>query len=170
MDCRSTVRASDGDVDDEVVAGEWIDTGTYSDWVASKAAGGPTDKNRAHLRILDPVVIGGLPGTFNSIDLTGDDLLGAGNGIGAGVTGIRIDDVNNDGVKEIWCTDAIGHVYLFRMTNGNWSCFYRSTDLGACPGLYNQIYVMKNNAHKTTKLILVSSGYVMAFTVDPSML
>lgn len=99
-----------------------------------------------------------------------NELLGAGSGIGAGVTGIRIDDVNNDGVKEIWCTDAIGHVYLFRMTNGNWSCFYRSTDLGACPGLYNQIYVMKNSFLKTTKLILLSSGYVMVFTVNPSML
>ena len=102
----------------------------------------------------------------------GDDLLRAGNGIGAGVTGVKIDDVNHDGLPDVWCTDAIGHIYLFKQTATGtpWHTFYRSTDLGACPGLYNQIYVMKNAQLKTTKLILVSSGYVMAFDVDPSMM
>jgi len=73
---------------------------------------------------------------------------------------------------DIWCTDAIGHVYLFKQTATGtpWHCVFRSQDLGACPGLYNQMYVMKNSEHKTTKLVLVSSGYVMAFSVDPSLL
>ena len=32
----------------------------------------------------------------------------------------------------------------------------------------NQIYVMKDANHKTVKLIVVSTGYVMAFNVDPN--
>lgn len=109
-------------------------------------------------------------GTFAETVLTGDDLLGSGNGIGAGVTGVRIDDVNADGLPDIWCTDAIGHIYLFKQTPTGlpWSCVYRSQDLGTCPGYYNQIYVMKDTSHKTVKLIVVSSGYVMAFNVDPN--
>ena len=160
----------DGDPDDEIVVGEWIDKGTYVDWLASKQPSGSKTKNRAPLRILDPVLPTGGTGAFNVTSLYGDDLLGAGNGLGAGVTGVKIDDVNHDGVPEMWCSDAIGHIYLFRKTGSSWGCFYRSTDLGACPGLYNQIFVMKDSNHKTTKLILVSSGYVMAFVVDPTLL
>jgi len=79
-------------------------------------------------------------------------------------------EADHDGVPEIWCTDAIGHVYLFRQNGSSWSCFYRSADLGACPGVYNQIFPIKDSNHETTELVLVSSGYVMAFSVDASQL
>jgi hypothetical protein len=156
----------DGDPDQEIVVGEWMDKGTYVDWLNNNL-----DTNRAHLHILDPVPPGSGVGTFTQTVLTGDDLLGAGNGIGAGVTGVKIDDVNADGAPDLWCTDAIGHVYLFKHSTSTgipWSCVYRSQDLGTCPGYYNQIYVMKDLYHKTVKLIVVSTGYVMAFNVDPN--
>lgn len=156
----------DVDIDDEIVCGEWMDKGTFVDWQNNVVT-----KNRAHLRILDPVpVLGGSVAGFNVTDLTGDNVLGSGNGIGAGVTGVKIDDVDHNGVPEIWCTDAIGHLYLFRRSVGVWTLFYRSTDLGACPGLYNQIFVMKDSSHLTKRVVLLSSGYVMAFEVDPSLL
>jgi len=155
----------DGDPDQEIVVGEWMDKGTYVDWLNGNAG-----RNRAHLHILDPLPPSSGVGTFAETVLTGDDLLGLGNGIGAGVTGVRIDDFNADGAPDLWCTDAIGHIYLFKAVTGGlpWSCVYRSQDLGTCPGCYNQIYAMKDANHKTVKLIVVSSGYVMAFNVDPN--
>jgi len=83
---------------------------------------------------------------------------------------LRITETNCNGGIGSWCSDAIGHLYLFRKKGSTWSCRYRSVDLGAYPGTYNNIYPMKDSQGKTTKLILVSAGYVMAFTVDPSML
>ena len=155
----------DGDPDQEIVVGEWMDKGTYVDWKNNNLG-----KNRAHLHVLDPSPPASGVGSFVETVLTGDTLLGLGNGIGAGVTGVKIDDVNADGAPDLWCTDAIGHIYLFKAVTGGlpWSCVYRSQDLGTCPGYYNQIYVMKDANHKTVKLIVVSSGYVMAFNVDPN--
>ncbi len=154
----------DGDADDEIVCGDWIDNGTAADWMA-----GNLKKNRAHLYILDPV-----PGSgnFTATVLDGDDLLGLGNGIGSGVTGVKIDDVNGVGDKEIWCSDAVGHIYLFRHAGSlGWICLYRSGDLGIYPGCYNNIFPIKGGPGDllTVKLAVVSPGYVMLFDVDPSL-
>jgi hypothetical protein len=43
----------------------------------------------------------------------------------------------------------------------------RSPDLGCFPGLYNNLFPLKNVAGKTVRLIVVSTGYVMEFAVDP---
>ena len=151
----------DADIDEEVVCGSWIDTGTYVDWL-----NGVVGRNRAHLCILDPVPGGPFP-NFNVLELDADNPAGSGNGIGAGVTGVRIDDVNADGVKEIWCSDAIGHLYLFSQKNGPWTCVYKSADLCAYPGFYNNIFPIKNPGAPTTKLVVVAPGYVMEFSVNP---
>jgi hypothetical protein len=151
----------DADIDDEVVCGSWIDTGTYVDWLNGTVA-----KNRAHLYILDPVP-GGPFNNFNVQALDADNPPGSGNGIGSGVTGVRIDDVNADGVKEIWCSDAIGHLYLFSHKAGPWTCVYKSADLCAYPGSYNNIFPIKNSGAPTTKLAVVAPGYVIEFSVNP---
>ena len=107
--------------------------------------------------------------------LTGDSSFAppnGGAGIGAAVFGVKIDDVDNDGTKEIWCTDQF-HVYLFYKfasggsSSGSWKVATRSADLGCFPGHYNNLFPYKNAAGKTVKLIVVSPGYVMEFEVDP---
>jgi hypothetical protein len=100
-------------------------------------------------------------------DLNADDRYGEGHGIGAGVLGVKIDDVNADGQPEIWCGDAAGHIYLFHWAGGKWRCFYRTRQLGAYPGWYNNIFPIKAEfpGPVTTKLVVASPGYVMAFDV-----
>ncbi len=132
----------------------------------------------AHANLLDPSPS---QGKLNVTMLDGDDLLGTGNGIGPGVLGVRIDDVDGDGTNEIWCCDAVGHVYLFRYLVSvpvgspwavGWNCVYRSGDLGIYPGFYNNLFPIKGgvDGRQTVKLAVVSPGYVMAFGVDPSVL
>jgi hypothetical protein len=160
------------DTQPKIVCGTVIDDGTFVDWQT-----GSTMKNRGHLHILDPA-----PGTttgtkgFNVTTLDADDLCGAGDGIGAGVTGVKIDDVNGDGVKEIWCGDALGHLYLFGQHDASgaavgWHCLYRSEDLCCYPGFYNQIFPVKyvdptTGKTITNKLIVNAPGYLMEFSVD----
>jgi hypothetical protein len=153
-----------GDGIDEIVCGCWIDDGSYVDWSAAQL-----DKNRGKLYVIDttlPPVVGG-PGIKA---LTGDaSFPSPGDGIGAAVFGVKIDDVDNDGTKEIWCTDQF-HVYLFHFdaTSGLWKVATRSADLGCFPGSYNNLFPFKNAAGETVKLVVVSPGYVMEFEVDPS--
>ncbi len=154
------------DGDQEIACGDWIDNGTFVDW-----KGGNLSKNRGHLILLDPNPSNG---TFQPpVMLDGDDLWGAGQGIGSGVTGVKIDDVDGDGTNEIWCSDAVGHVYLFvhdDPTPPNWRCRYRSDDLGVYPGFYNNLFPIKGgvDGRQTVKLAVVSPGYVMLFSVDPT--
>jgi hypothetical protein len=154
----------DGDADEEVVAGTWIDDGTFVDWNS-----GETKKNRGHLVVLDP-----RPAThdFAVTSLDGDDLCGPGQGIGSGVTGVKIDDVDGDGTKEIWCSDAAGHLYLFSQHAAQptphvvpWYCLFRSDDLCPYPGFYNQIFPVKDAQGHTVRLVVVAPGYVLGFDV-----
>jgi hypothetical protein len=146
----------------EVVVGVEIDTGTYSDWLANDQT-----KNRGHVYILRPNAV---TNKLDKVaDLTGDDLIGAGQGTALGVSAIKIDDVNADGQPEIWANDAAGYVYLFkRNLIGNWTCRFRSKALGAYPGMWNNLHPIKDANNKTTVLVVVSPGYVMAFNVDSS--
>jgi len=163
----------DDDGDTELAVGTVLDTGDYVDWL-----NGITNKNRGHLYVLKPQpTTSGINGTFTVTDLNGDNELGGpGSGIGAGVTGVKIDDVNNDGRNEIWCGDGIGHIYLFvrDFSTNAWKCKYRSGELGCFPGCYNNIYPIKETSTsspdfgKTVKLLITSPGYVMLFKVDPN--
>ena len=92
-------------------------------------------------------------------------LLGPGNGLSSGVYGVRIDDVNGDGQKEIWCGDAAGHLYLFQRLAGTFRCVFRSDDLAPYVGYHNNLFPIKNGAGKTVRLAAVSPGYVMLFSV-----
>ncbi len=174
----------DGDPDDEIVCGNWVDNGTFVDWKNPNLAVSKK-RNRGHLILLDPDPT---TGAFNTpIELDGDDLWGLGEGIGSGVTGVKIDDVNGDGTNEIWCSDAAGHIYLFRNypasppppsgRNVGWNCVYRSADLGVYPGFYNNLFPIKDTVDfsgtsrtATVKLAVVSPGYVMLFKVVPTLL
>ena len=99
--------------------------------------------------------------------LDGDDLAGSGLGISSGVTGVKIDDVDGDGDREIWCSDATGYIYLFAKDNSEaWHCVYRSDDLCAYPGFYNNLHPIKGVDGKTTKLAVQSPGYFFVFAVD----
>ncbi len=160
-----------GDGVDEIVCGCSLDDGSYVDW-----KNGVTSKNRGKLYVIDttlPAVVGAGQGIE---PLTGDSSFpspNAGAGIGASVFGVKIDDVDNDGTKEIWCTDQF-HVYLFYKTasgggtsTGTWKVATRTADLGCFPGSYNNLFPLKNAAGKTVRLVVVSPGYVMEFTVDP---
>jgi hypothetical protein len=165
----------DNDGENELAVGTMLGTGDFVDWDTGVAT-----KNRGHLYVLKPQPsAGGSNGSFTVTDLNGDAQLGGpGAGIGAGVIGVKIDDVNNDGQKEIWCGDGIGHLYLFRRDPGSgvWTCIYRSGDLGCFPGAYNNIHPIKEtstssaNYGKTVRLLVSSPGYVMLFQVDPNAL
>jgi len=155
-----------GNAGNEIVVGTWLDTGTRVDWQNNVV-----NKNRGHLLVLRPNRATGKLDVAE--DLNADDLLGIDRtGIGSGVFGVKIDNVNggsgNPGRPEIWATDATGHVYLFHYDTpqSSWKCLYRSRDLGPYPGLYNNLYPIKNSAGNTVKLIVISSGYVYCFNVD----
>ncbi|MBL8840640.1 MAG: hypothetical protein JNL90_03820 [Planctomycetes bacterium] len=154
----------DGDPEQEIVAGTLLDTGSSLDWEQ-----GDRSVNRGQLVVLDPQHpaggVGGV-GTFAMTRLDGDDRFGPGGGIGAGISGVMVDDVDGDGVAEIWCGDAVGHVWLFRRTGGKWSTFFRSADLAVSPGAYNNLFPIKDAQGRTVRLLVVSAGYVMAFDVD----
>lgn len=152
----------DDDADDEIVCGNWVDQGTFVDWQAGTAS-----KNRANLYVLDPTPGGSSTTLLTETILNGDDLMGAGFGIGSGVTGVKIDDVDNDGDKEIWCGDAAGYIYLFaKDAAGGWHCVDRSGSFATYPGFYNNLHPIKTAAGKTTKLLVQSPGYTMLFSVD----
>ena len=155
----------DNDSGDEIVAGTWLDTGGRTQWTGSQ----PWLSNRAHVHILKAPISGTSPRIFTEqARLDGDDLCGQGQGIGSGVTGVKIDDVDGDGRNEIWAGDAVGHIYLFRRHAGTslaWSCIFRSDDLGAYVGRYNGIYPIKDLAGHTARLVIMTAGYVYAFDV-----
>ncbi len=152
----------DGDGADEVVAGTWVDTGTYQDW-----ANGQKDKNRGGLYILKGIS----GGRFTQIRVDGDSNFATpGTGMSSAICGIRIDNVDKAGAPEIWCTDAL-HVYLFRQdVNGVYQCVHQSGDLGYFPGAYNNLFPIKAADGTTAKLIVASVGYVMEFAVHPGVL
>jgi len=160
----------DSDGMDEIVAGVLVDDGNFDDW-----AGGNANKNRAHVTILK--ANNGHLDTVYTLDAS--DLPGSGQRIGSGVFGVKIDDVDADGQPEIWCGDAAGHLYLFRWdaASSAWKTAYKSECLAAFMGAFNRIIPFKegldptgNPAGRTTKLIVMSSGYVYAFAVDPNAL
>lgn len=166
LDCKDL----NADGSDEIVCGCWLDDGSYVDW-----KNGDADMNRGNLYIIDttraPVVGPGL----GIEPVTGDSSFpppNGGAGIGAAVFGVNIDDVDNDGSKEIWCVDQF-HVYLLYRSSaggassGTWKVATRTADLGCFPGSYNRLFPYKNAAGKTVRLIVVSNGYVMEFAVDP---
>jgi hypothetical protein len=85
------------------------------------------------------------------------------------VLGVKIDDVDNDGKKEIWCCDQL-HLYLFYEDPVlGWKVATRTEDLGCFPGMYNNIFPFKDEQGRTVRLVVVSFGYVMEFTVDPTL-
>jgi len=50
-----------------------------------------------------------------------------------------------------------------------WKCLYRSRDLGPYPGIYNNLYPIKDSTGKTVKLVLLSAGYGYCFNVNPAL-
>lgn len=93
-----------------------------------------------------------------------------GTGLSSAICGIRIDNVDNVGAPEIWCTDAL-HIYLFRQNGfGTYECVFQSEDLGYFPGAYNNLFPIKAADGTTTKLVVASVGYVMEFEVHPGVL
>jgi hypothetical protein len=161
-----TLLDSGGTPTTEIVCGTWIDNGNYVDWL-----NGTASKNRGHLHILKPNSSSG----FDVTTLDGDDLCGTGQGIGSGVAGVKLDDVKGNGHFEIWCTDALGHVYLFSQWDSlnnvqvPWHCVFRSDDHVPFAGFYNNIYPVKGGQGQTKMLVLVSPGYVVAYGVDPTL-
>ena len=158
------------DFEHEIVVGTMVDDGNFDDWVAWDTGGAQDHKNRGGLYILD---VNPTTQTWDPpIQIKGDDLDNAPrSGLGCGILGVKIDDVNNDGVPEIWASDAIGHLYLFQQdSNGDWETLYRSQDLSPYAGLYQNIYPVKDpeDNNKTKRLFVVSGGYIMGFKVDPS--
>jgi hypothetical protein len=113
------------------------------------------------------------PGDTNA---PSDDLLGLGLGIGTGVMGVRIDDFDGDGDHDLWCGDAVGHLWLFRKeANGSFACKFRSDHLGMFPGAYNNLFAIKgvdpaDDKTKTMKLVVQGSGYAHLFRVVHSTL
>jgi hypothetical protein len=149
----------DADPEDEIVIGTFVDDGNFQHWKA-----GNVNKNRGHVLILDSN-----PATEEltvAFDLDFDDVMGNGNGVTSGVLGVKVDDVDGDGSPEIWAGDGAGYLYLFRKQGIRWKGFYRSPNLGAYPGHYNNIFPIKDASGHTTRLILTSPGYIMAFDVD----
>lgn len=159
----------DGDPDQEIVCGSWLDDGSFGDWVSWNASGAAPEKNRGHLYILDPVH-SGAPATMTILeDLQGDDLFGARQGISSGVFGVKLDDVDGDGDNEIWCGDAAGRIYLFGndvSPNAGWRCVYRSDVVAPYVGCYNNLHPIKGEAGETVKLLAQSPGYLTLFEVD----
>ncbi|MEW6744753.1 MAG: hypothetical protein AB1486_18525 [Planctomycetota bacterium] len=149
----------DEDPEDEIVVGTWLDSGTFQDWRNQMP-----DRNRGHLLILDAD-----PAQHHLTllaDLDFDDVAGSGLGITSGVLGVKIDDVNGDGTPEIWAGDAAGYLYLFEKQVGGWAGRFRSPAIGSYPGLYNNLFTVKDGEGHTIRLVLASCGYVMAFDVN----
>ena len=160
----------DGDADEEIVVGVWVDDGSFDDWVA----GGVTadSNNRGKLYILDPQPGAG-SGTqfFATTELTGWDGIDPATGLSSGVFGVKVDDVNDDGQAEIWAGDANGALHLFEFVGGQWTRIYQSEDLAPYAGWWNGIFPIKDGAGgtgQTVGLILRTTGYWMGFHVDPS--
>ena len=160
------------DGDDEILAGCWIDPGSFDQWVNNEK-----DKNRGLLYLPNSPSSGGVQQTPDILDVervTGDDLEGsAGFDLSSGVFGVKIDNVDGVGRPEIWCGDAAGHLYLFQWDGSDlqWKLAFRSEHQGGYVGAYDNIFPIKNESSGATeKLIVASSGYVMALDVDASQL
>jgi hypothetical protein len=164
----------DDDGEDEVVVGNWVDCGTFDDWLDVPSVS--LERNRGLLMILETSTetVDDVK-TFEVAEvLTGDELVDSGcQALGSGVFGVKIDDVDGDGDFEIWAGDAMGSLYLFGQdSTGDWVGMFRTDVLGTYPGYYNNIYPIKadpaDEHSATEKVVVVSSGYVMAFDVDCS--
>ncbi len=85
------------------------------------------------------------------------------------MTAVKIDNVDGQGKAEIWCSDATGHLYLFGhdpTPTPRWRCIYRSGEIGAYPGCYNNLHPVKDASGRTYKLLVQSPGYLTLFSVD----
>ncbi|MEW6745487.1 MAG: hypothetical protein AB1486_22270 [Planctomycetota bacterium] len=158
-----------GDIDldgiPEILAGTWVDTGDFYEWQAQNLS-----RSRGQLTILKPPSGPVQYFVENTIELA--DPPGP---FGAGVFGIRIDNIDNQGRPEIWVTDARGylHALWYDELDQRWECFFRTRGLGMYTGMYNHIYPYKpqtgENALKTTYLVMHTPGYVYRFAVHPDM-
>ncbi|MEW6747341.1 MAG: hypothetical protein AB1486_31810 [Planctomycetota bacterium] len=158
----------DGDGKNEILAGTWLDTGGLDELENLL-------RNRGQLTLLRPPATGH-EFEAQTIDLTlADEDPGP---FGAGVFGIRIDDIDGDdaagGYPEIWVTDARGylHALWFNPLTQRWECFYRTRGLGMYAGIYNKIYPYREwneqlQRLQTTWLVVETPGYVYRFQVHP---
>ncbi|MEW6741255.1 MAG: hypothetical protein AB1486_00725 [Planctomycetota bacterium] len=158
----------DGDGQPEILAGIWLDKGDIEDWEAGNAY-----RNSGQLVILE------LPSTPNNYFIESEihlalESAGGPGPFGAGVFGVKIDDIDGDGNAEIWCTDARGYLHALwhRPSTGEWECFWRTEGLGMYAGMYNKIYVYpevnpQTLVLETKRLVVHTPGYVYRFEVDP---
>ncbi|MEW6747299.1 MAG: hypothetical protein AB1486_31600, partial [Planctomycetota bacterium] len=164
-----------GDVDhddlNEVVVGSLVDAGGYTDWYPVPNH----KKNRGQLVILDTDNLPA-PNKFREtvVDISNASDPPIANGFGAGVCGIAIDDVDNDGWNEMWVTDSRGYLYLlwYDQAAFQWKCVFRSDSLGTYAGIYSKIYPYHEvgGGGQTTHLLVFTPGYVYRFEVDGSAL
>ncbi|MEW6741844.1 MAG: hypothetical protein AB1486_03710 [Planctomycetota bacterium] len=158
----------DGDGENEVLVGNFMDTGTWRDFRDRRP-----NTNQARLYILDPDPA--FRGTARLFRTTKINISGVGAesfGFTSGLFGVKIDDIDGDGDFEIWCGDAAGFVYALYFdatASRTWKCFYRTESLGTYAGAYNTIFAIKEDPedpHSRTKnLVVFTSGYVYRFDV-----
>jgi hypothetical protein len=150
----------DGDGVNEVIAGTWLDKGSSKDYRE-----GRTDRSHGHLYVLKCKPASG-SSQFEwppvEISLGGD--LGT---LSSGVFGVKVDDIDANGEPEMWVGDAVGHLYALRFNRSSkkWEAFYRSPGLGVYPGVYNNIYPIKDADGHTVMLVVFTPGYVYRFAV-----
>jgi hypothetical protein len=156
----------DDDGFNEVIIGIWLDKGDLLDFQAD-----PNDpqRNRGHLVILKTPTTGtfSVAQKLQEIHYTFDTGIDAGP-ITSGIFGIKVDDIDGDGTKEIWVGDAIGYLYAVQVVdkqNLTLRSFYRSKGLGVYAGLYNNIFPVKEDGVHTNKLVVFTSGYAYRFSV-----
>jgi hypothetical protein len=150
----------DGDQENEIVAGTWLDTGSLADYMA-----GLEDRNRGQLLILDEPLLPGGAMAVTPIDP-------APFKFAAGVLGVVLDDINGDGKNEIWCGDGLGYLYVFARDDGGvWRLIFRTRGLGPYPGYYNKIFPgevdPRSETSVTTHLAVVTPGTIYRFEVRP---
>ncbi|MEW6747972.1 MAG: hypothetical protein AB1486_35090, partial [Planctomycetota bacterium] len=162
-----------GDIDhdgwNEVVVGSLVDTGGYTDWYPTP----DRRKNRGQLVILEtdnPP----LPGHFRETVVDISDAMDPAieYGYGAGVCGIVLDDIDNNGWKEMWVTDSRGYLYVlwYDQAAALWKCVFRSESLGTYAGIYGKIFPFHGTGGggTTTRLVVWTPGYIYRFEVDAS--
>ncbi|MEW6745769.1 MAG: hypothetical protein AB1486_23720 [Planctomycetota bacterium] len=157
------IRARDSVRLNEVVVGSLVDTGGYTDWYPVPNH----KKNGGQLVILDTDNLPA-PNKFREtvVDISNASDPPIAYGFGAGVCGIAIDDVDNDGWNEMWVTDSRGYLYLlwFDQAVAQWKCVFRSGSLGTYAGIYSKIYPYHEDpgSGQTTHLAVFTPGFQQA--------